>query len=852
MANTPGSFHDQDTVPPREPARVSVTCPACGKGMKVKRELVGKKVKCPHCKQGVQAADATLCGNRLEARTLAPGKLGADTCAYPPPQKETFAFLAPPQAADELGRLGPYRVLRVLGAGGMGVVFRAEDPHLARPVALKAMLPALAASDSARQRFLREARAAAAIKHDHIVTIHQVGEDRGVPFLAMEFLEGQPLDVRLERERKLPLGEVLRISTEIALALAAAHQRDLIHRDIKPANIWLETQAGTPAGAATAGRVKILDFGLARAVSEEGQLTQQGAIVGTPAYMAPEQGQGKKLDARCDLFSLGCVLYRMATGEPAFRGTDIVSTLMAVATTNPPPPVALEPTLPPALSDLIMALLAKLPQDRPPSALAVVEALQKIAQDTTQKMSALSGQARRKRVQRLAASFKKWRTAGGVAVCLLMLVLIGAWALRAPTKRGTNVGETVPPASETIAQGKQDKGFVPLFNGKDLTGWFVEGGDAKAWTVADGEIIAWGKDWRTRNYLLSERAYADFALRLEYNLAKGANSGIVLRAFRGEKVPYQGQGHDMHPLVSLYETRGTEETGTTHWILNTHNLAPSRSAEQKPAGEWNRLQLEMKGHALRAWVNDNEIAQLTLAANSLLEDGSLPALNRSRGRIGLFKHHGTVRFRNIDIKELPEPTPSAMQGNPMQDKAGKRFPVRIAEHERSKWRVMNGYLEQTTQRDFAQIRFGDRNWSDYDFSIDFLRLKGDNQCGLLFLDDDEKRQGSIFGLGTHQNRFYSVEWRGKARPDAGWVQKPGGIPNGVWHQARVSMRAGHARCFLNGKLILECTIDSHKTGAVGLRTYWSYYQFRNIKVTDPSGKVLLEGLPDLDSAWPAP
>src|SRR5262249_19656984 len=142
---------------------------------------------------------------------------------------------------DELGRLGPYRVLQVLGAGGMGVVFRAEDPQLARLVALKTMLPALAASDSARQRFLREARAAAAIKHDHIVSVYQVGEDRNVPFLAMEFLDGESLDSLVKREGKLPVPETLRIGRQIASGLAAAHKRGLIHRDIKPANIFLES-----------------------------------------------------------------------------------------------------------------------------------------------------------------------------------------------------------------------------------------------------------------------------------------------------------------------------------------------------------------------------------------------------------------------------------------------------------------------------------------------------------------------------------------------------------------------------------------------------------------------------------
>ena len=135
-------------------------------------------------------------------------------------------------------------MLKVLGAGGMGVVYKAEDPGLRRLVAIKAMLPAIAASASAKKRFLREAQAAAAIKHNHIVTIFQVGEDRGVPFLAMEFLEGEPLDERLKRETTLPLAEVVRIGREMAEGMAAAHERGLIHRDIKPANTWLEGKKG--------------------------------------------------------------------------------------------------------------------------------------------------------------------------------------------------------------------------------------------------------------------------------------------------------------------------------------------------------------------------------------------------------------------------------------------------------------------------------------------------------------------------------------------------------------------------------------------------------------------------------
>jgi WD40 repeat protein len=275
-------------------------------------------------------------------------------------------FLAPPQARDELGRLGGFRILKILGHGGMGVVFQGEDPRLGRPVAIKAMLPHLAGSSSSQERFLREARAAAALEHDHIVPILQVGEDRGAPFIVMPLLKGESLEDRLRRDKQVPIAEVLRIGRETAEGLAAAHERGLIHRDIKPANIWLEGGRG---------RVKILDFGLARAATQESGLTQQGAVIGTPAYMAPEQGRGEAVDARCDLFSLGVVLYRMGTGQPPFRGNDIVATLMAVALDEPPPPQSLRPDLPPELSDLVMRLLAKNPAQRPASAREVVKVL---------------------------------------------------------------------------------------------------------------------------------------------------------------------------------------------------------------------------------------------------------------------------------------------------------------------------------------------------------------------------------------------------------------------------------------------------------------------------------------------
>jgi serine/threonine protein kinase len=261
----------------------------------------------------------------------------------------------------------------------MGVVFEAEDPHLKRPVALKVMRPSLAANAEFHRRFLREARLAAAIEHEHIVTVYQVGEDRGVPFLAMQLLRGKTLEDRLERAGgRLALPEVLRVGREIAEGLAAAHARGLVHRDIKPANVWLEERRG---------RVRIVDFGLARGSEPDAQFTQAGAVIGTPAYMAPEQANGATVDARCDLFSLGAVLYRAATGQSPFGGRDTLSILSALATRTPVPPHRVVPSLPRMFSGLVMRLLAKNPDDRPRSAREVVEAIEALERGDTEEQA---------------------------------------------------------------------------------------------------------------------------------------------------------------------------------------------------------------------------------------------------------------------------------------------------------------------------------------------------------------------------------------------------------------------------------------------------------------------------------
>jgi hypothetical protein len=274
--------------------------------------------------------------------------------------------------ADEATRqlvnqLGPYRVRRQIGRGGMGVVFEAEDQVLRRPVAIKVLDPQRGLNEAARARFLREARAAAALSHENIVAIYGVGQARGIPYLVLQYVEGESLAERLRRCKRLPIEDVVRLGTEVARGLSAAHAQGRIHRDIKPANILLEHATG---------RAKIADFGLAKEADDQG-LTMEGTIAGTPEFMSPEQACGHALDARTDLFSLGVVLYLAATGHSPFAASDPWVTLDRVRQAKPQPLQALDPSLPRWFCEVVSGLLTKKPSDRIESAEVLVGLLER-------------------------------------------------------------------------------------------------------------------------------------------------------------------------------------------------------------------------------------------------------------------------------------------------------------------------------------------------------------------------------------------------------------------------------------------------------------------------------------------
>ena len=281
-------------------------------------------------------------------------------------------------------RLGPYEVGAPIGAGGMGEVYKARDTRLDRTVAIKVLPSHLSGDPDLRQRFEREARAVSSLNHPNICTLHDIGREGNVDFLVMEHLEGETLAERLKKG-PVPFEEALRYAVQIADALDKAHREGVVHRDLKPANVML-----TKSGA------KLLDFGLAKLAgstaskpdistlsalpTEQRSLTAAGAILGTFQYMAPEQLEGKEIDARTDIFALGAVLYEMMTGSKAFEGSSQASLISAIMSSEPPSMSSLQPFSPPALERVVKTCLAKDPDKRWQHAGDVARELEWIAQ----------------------------------------------------------------------------------------------------------------------------------------------------------------------------------------------------------------------------------------------------------------------------------------------------------------------------------------------------------------------------------------------------------------------------------------------------------------------------------------
>lgn len=621
------------------------------------------------------------------AFTGAPPTVDSEAITLNNAQNDQLPQLRPPLVPGDLGAFGRHRVLRVLGRGGMGAVYEALDTALERRVALKLMLPGLDTSSTGRERFLREARAAAAIRHENVVSVYQVGEDEGVPFLTMELLQGDHLGHLIGNG--LPITDVAQIGREVALGLAAAHKIGVVHRDIKPANIWIESPSG---------HVKVLDFGLARIGGEtsvavrarptEGNLTQVGELVGTVAYMSPEQLEGRPIDYRTDLFSLGAVLYQMVTGFGPFAGKSITECADAIRAGVFTPVNIAAPTTPPAIARLIHALLSPRPEDRPRSADVVAEELLAIGTqllvsagsntvpipvprtpvDVSEAVTIIAHpfdfpKRESARPRRLRTPILLLLGIAGILVGVVVLIGVIHYVRKArqpePVVEAPNPTPPQPPPLRK--EGKVPdptnplpKGFVALFNGTNLDGWKSPVDvPSDAWSIANGVLIGTPMPNFLAQALLTERDYTDFELRLEYRwMTPGGLTVVLLRA------SYDKEKYAKGLAVSLIDDEGFQEVHKrdledkfrTGVVLNLTLKPP---AANKPRGEWNSLRVIARRHVIEIELNGTKMPTANLD-NKLQVLKTHPEYSRAKGPIGLTCYYGTIEYRNAIVRPFPE------------------------------------------------------------------------------------------------------------------------------------------------------------------------------------------------------
>jgi serine/threonine-protein kinase len=624
-----------------------------------------------------------------------------------PGEPADLYFLTPSDQDGVLGTLGPYEVHEVIGQGGMGVVLKAFEPALHRLVAIKVMSSAVAGSATARRRFTREAQAAAAVCHENIVAVHAVHEIDGLPYLVMQYIDGESVQQRIERSGPLELMEIVRIGLQTAAGLAAAHAQGLIHRDIKPANLLLEN------GLA---RVKITDFGLAR-TADDVQLTQQGVVAGTPEYMAPEQARGESIDHRADLFSLGSVLYAMSTGEPPFQAGTAVAVLRKVSDLTPPPIRLKNPQAPPWLERLISRLLAKDPAERFQSAEGVAHLLEGYLAHLQQPTMTPAPQLPASHTPteemlgppRRAAATPWWFWPGLLACSVLLIVGLGSagWLLAAAVKENPSevqheyyhsfIGDTGnsqdlalfgPGADQSVKFEPEGlRVTVPATankqkNGTGIrTGWVI-GGDFEI--TVSFELLHEPVEAQSRLSLvvLWEKPPTNFNIAtLSRNMGPEASIFATYRTLREQNADENNTRFDKFPTKAMKGQLRLVRTGTVLSYYAAEEGQPFRLLKQYPfAGD------DLEDVRITGWASGGQDALDFRITDLRIWGDALRNLPTSGGRggswlaagLGLLLALGAclagwllLRHRSRKSKELParvpqageEPAPAAAAGS---------------------------------------------------------------------------------------------------------------------------------------------------------------------------------------------
>ncbi len=694
-------------------------------------------------------------------------------------------------SSSPLEKLGRFEILSTLGEGAFGTVYKAYDPQLDRHVALKVPRFGSQQSKEDRERFLREARSAAGLHHPQICPVHEVGTIDGHDYIVMAFIDGKPLSKVIQAQATISDKQVASVIRRIAVALQEAHEKGVIHRDLKPANVMINRK----------GEPVIMDFGLARrSNSGDAQISQTGQIMGTPAYMSPEQarGDGKSVGPAADIYSLGVMLYELLCGRRPFEGTisEVIGQILHV---EPVPPSQHRPGVDKRLEAICLKSMARKSGDRYVSmkdlaaALAEYtkssstaqpkekgtvdvpaedEALQTrqfaklmaaVSSDLEARVERAAGRAVRQSGNAHKAKIPWWTyligsgLMGVIVLCgifffirkdtvtvivnipdidpkdaslsfLLDGAAIAAELFAAPIelKPGEHelivnkdgklfkqfrfsvgkadnepvvVQDVTPPEPDLPAQ--ESDGWTSLFNGKDLTGWTPESGDAENWQVQDGAIVGIGEAVVPRpgaeTWLLSDKEYRDFALRFEFRTAsETVNSGFAFRVIPRERPPV---GADTYPVpthlqVEIFDNSANRAnqklmTGTVLGSLGPQLVIPGNPpVMQRPGNEWNRMEVEVRGQSIGIRLNGGELVKGSL--DDLLARGATyPGLKRKTGRIGFQRLRGNIHFRDIQVKELPAQNDGWIDVFNGRDLSNWVMP----DGKSPSWKVENGYLE---------------------------------------------------------------------------------------------------------------------------------------------------------------
>ncbi|MBA2115133.1 protein kinase domain-containing protein [Bremerella alba] len=553
-----------------------------------------------------------------------------------------FSFLEPSDEPDSMGKLGHYEIRETIGRGGCGIVLKGFDTKLERIVAIKVMYPELAVTSPARKRFLREARATAAIRHRNVVSIYAV-EELPLPYLVMELIDGPTLQQKINALGPLELDDILEIGQYAAAGLAAAHAKGLIHRDIKPANILLEGNTN---------EVKLTDFGLARS-ADDASITQSGIISGTPLYMSPEQAQGLEMDERSDLFSLGSVLYVMSSGRPPFRAKTTFAVLRRVVEDQPRPIQQIIPEVPNWLVTIVDVLLAKEPDRRFASAKEVATLLHRCHDDVKHNKAVHlpSEIVRRATTQLPQPTTKQTRTAprrlalvGGLMALVAILIFALSLEHGQPTKITSQSldAHTVPSpnavATQTLPQeAQQPEGVttkeqsLPSQTASDdqsaITAPLSQRNGKGVW-INDGDEFLQGKPEFSELYF-GDTAWTDYDVHVEMKTESddpGSQGGsLYLRA--------QDRSNRYAFTPGNYFGKGTDLAYT---LKGQFHRDDTYAAVQYERNRWYAIDAKVRQDTIQIWLD-----------GQLMFETKNPHF--AQGGIGLGTWNSAVRWRNLTV-----------------------------------------------------------------------------------------------------------------------------------------------------------------------------------------------------------